>query len=385
MWTRMTLTNFLEKHEMTYDIWKETLAHLNFRLIEHIQQILNSANIVAQYSDKKIITIKHTIPFLSTIIPYRKKSYSKYVSCLKHATFVNSLKNPSSEGGDERFSVASIAYTYLKQYTEFITRNILLHATELRAPSRVLVNSTDIDGACAIVFRKTGIFFPAMNFRLLSNLRSLLDDILLSDSKVSLSSDAGEQLSFLIEIIAQKICEVASGLAAMNGRHTAMSTSAPVPVPHTIGEKELESAIGLIFNNVAVKNLGILAVRVAKDNVRKYLLAQHEQEDEKKSMAHSSTRTMSKRTTRKNNANLCLNVPPFEKLIRYTSGGRISRTAPVFLTAICECLADEILTPASTVVLNEKKVIIQSHHLREAINADKELSALLELCNFSFQ
>mmetsp|Transcript_128354 Transcript_128354/g.247393 ORF Transcript_128354/g.247393 Transcript_128354/m.247393 type:complete len:171 (-) Transcript_128354:96-608(-) len=72
---------------------------------------------------------------------------------------------------------------------------------------------------------------------------------------------------------------------------------------------------------------------------------------------------------------------PIAKVSKYLKrngfSGRIQKTAPIFMTAVCEYIMGEILELAGNVAKDNKKNRITPRHIQLAVRGDEELSKYL--------
>ena len=137
----------------------------------------------------------------------------------------------------------------------------------------------------------------------------------------------------------------------------------------TITSREIQSAVRSIFPGELAKH----AVSEGTQAVTKYNTSMMgDDKPSKKSAKRSATSTSDR-------AGLTISVARARRIIRHQSlGGRLGSGAPVYLAAVLEYIAAEILEISGNVSKDAKKVRINKRHVLLAIRRDEALSLLFK-------
>lgn len=165
----------------------------------------------------------------------------------------------------------------------------------------------------------------------------------------SISSNTKSQLNYLLNLLAVKLISEAVSLLGNK---------------KTISSREIQTAVRIVFGKT---ELAKHAVSEGTKAVTKYM---------------SAYIIKSKKTTKTSKAGLIFAIPRVENIIRNNFNGRVSETAPIYLTAILEYISSELLELSGNATRDNKKIIIQPKHLMMAIENDIELKYLAKAVDF---
>ena len=163
--------------------------------------------------------------------------------------------------------------------------------------------------------------------------------------ELGITTEALNEVNLLCHIFAERIVNEATDLSKMNSKKT-------------IGAREIQTAVRTCLP-------GELTKHAVSEGTK----------------AHTRYSTMMNngngRGSRSKKAGLVFPVGRIETLIRHHSGvERVSGTAAVYLAAVLEYLAAEILELSGNAALDNKKKRVTTRHLLLAIRYDEELNTL---------
>lgn len=138
----------------------------------------------------------------------------------------------------------------------------------------------------------------------------------------------------------------------------------------TVSSREIQTAVRLLIP----EELGKHAMSEGTKAVTKYTSSAD-------SVVLTST-VLPKRHSQSSSAGLIFPVSKAKAIIRQCGADRISKTAAVYLAAVMEYMAAEILNLAGNSARDNRKVIISARHVFLALQGDEELSRIMNRMGF---
>lgn len=160
-----------------------------------------------------------------------------------------------------------------------------------------------------------------------------------------ITANAKQQLNSAICVIAKTLCKTTAELTCIAGKKT-------------VSVKEIQHAMSILFPSILCETCS----KEGEQCIEKF------------------TDTTSKYSSRQNKAGIIFPPSVSEKFLR-TSKLMVTKTSPVFLACVLECLARLILTYG---VSNTERQRITIRDLELGIRTNKDMSDLFLTCNLTF-
>lgn len=278
-----------------------------------------------------------------------EKDVKHYQSCndlifrrLSFAKFVREIANDIEHG----LRISANALILLQHYIEARVTKLMEAARHLAASAkRKTVYGADFSSAVGLSV-KLNHSVSNTNIEKMANFTPYIKLILKDLSDKSITSDAASQLNFIVNVVANKI-----GCAARS-----------ISKKKTLDSKAIETA----NMNILVGELNKHAMVEARKAMQKF------SDFQKSGTAKVST---------SQKAGLKLSVSRVMNLLKGVCKQRISILAAVYLTALLEYIAAEILNLASVKAHEHNRVRITANCLKSVISEDEELAGLMKNLN----
>lgn len=291
-----------------------------------------------------------------SITESKTKSKPKKAVTSKAVTKTNHLADPQFKRLARRAGIKRIGdiYDYSRKYIDTDLEEVVNKAIVVMQHSRLStlqpnhilsVLDTNLSFAVTKSKKKTTKSYDTLNIYIYKVLKKVHPD-------TGISSNAMTQLDNILKIIAKSIVKKAIELATIDEKKT-------------ITSREIQSAIRIILPDKLEKH----AVSEGTKTVTKY-----------NSTLNSKYQV---RETKSSRANLIFGPARIERLFLRGHGKNVGYGAPIYLSAVLEYLAGEILEYAGNVSRDYKRVRIIPRHIFVAVEADKELSKLFNNINIT--
>lgn len=192
----------------------------------------------------------------------------------------------------------------------------------------------------------------------------------------SITTDAKSQLNAFINYIGITIVHKATFLTSPMMRNN----EACKGKTHIVSTRAIQSAVRLCIPGELAKH----AVSVGTKAVTRFNINKDEEKakkEEAKNKGKEPEKVKGKGSSKTDKAEIIFAVPRAAHMLRIYAD-KVSATAPIYLAAVLEYLATEILELAGNAAMDNKKVRINARHLMFAIENDEELVKLEHSINF---
>jgi histone H2A len=169
---------------------------------------------------------------------------------------------------------------------------------------------------------------------------------------MQISENVKSQINYFLNLLAVKIIKEAVFLVSGQMYHAKSNK----PVRKTIHAREIQTSIRIIFGDTQI--------------------CRHAISEGTKAVVKYTSSPSPKGTMKNVKSGLIFPVSKVENIIRNNYKGNISESSPIYLTAVLEYIAAEILELTANATQDNKKTILQSRYLMLAIKHDEEFSKL---------